>query len=153
MPARAARRGPIEGVYLIGLDADPSRRPGVPMERLPPRDPAPDRPLIAQGHDDDPLIRTGLAEPTPVFGTAQPPHGVSGVLRRLAYQTPEHLARHWMLLLCADRLDVAESRLGNVMARPLESQGWNGAAAVARLHPLPVLGGLVLAAWGLRRLL
>jgi hypothetical protein len=54
--------------------------------------------------------RRGLDELTPVFGTAQPPHGLSGVLRRIAYHVPEHRARHWALLLMADRIDVLESR-------------------------------------------
>lgn len=47
----------------------------------------------------------------PVFGTAQPPRGVSGVMRRLAYRIPEHHAKHWMLLLAADRVDVVGHRL------------------------------------------
>ena len=48
---------------------------------------------------------------TPVFGTAQPPRGLSGRLRRAAYGIPDHFARHWMLLILADRVDVLESRV------------------------------------------
>jgi hypothetical protein len=48
---------------------------------------------------------------TPVFGTAQPPRGLSGALRRRAYALPEHHTRHWLWLLLADRIDLAEHRL------------------------------------------
>jgi hypothetical protein len=59
----------------------------------------------------------GVFEPrTPVFGTAQPPRGLSGRLRAAAYAIPDHFARHWMLLILADRVDVLESR---VRRRPL----------------------------------
>jgi MYXO-CTERM domain-containing protein len=46
-----------------------------------------------------------------VFGTAQPPYGLSGALRRGAYAIPEHRARHWMLLMLADRVELVEHRL------------------------------------------
>ena len=45
---------------------------------------------------------------TPVFGTAQPPTGISGKLRRYAYKFSEGRAAHWMILLYADRVDAAE---------------------------------------------
>jgi hypothetical protein len=53
----------------------------------------------------------------PVYGTAQPPKRLSGLLRRVAYRTGEHQARHWLLLRIADRLDVIESRVDDVLAR------------------------------------
>jgi threonine dehydrogenase-like Zn-dependent dehydrogenase len=49
---------------------------------------------------------------TLVFGTAQPPHGLSGLVRRTAYRIPEHRARRWALLLLADRLDILENAPG-----------------------------------------
>jgi hypothetical protein len=49
---------------------------------------------------------------TPVFGTAQPPSGLSGVLRRFAYaKFSEGRAAHWMILLYADRVDALEHHL------------------------------------------
>jgi hypothetical protein len=49
---------------------------------------------------------------TPVFGTSCPPHGLSGTIRKYAYKKySEGRAAHWLLLLAADRVDVAESRL------------------------------------------
>jgi hypothetical protein len=48
---------------------------------------------------------------TPVFGTAQPLSGVSGVLRRFAYKFSEGRAMHWLILLYADRVDAAEHHI------------------------------------------
>jgi hypothetical protein len=53
---------------------------------------------------------------TPVFGTAQPPRGPSGVLRRAAYRIPEHRALHWLLLVVADRVDVAQHGFRSLLA-------------------------------------
>jgi hypothetical protein len=91
-----------------GVDRDPARRPGVPAER--PRQSEPHVRSVAQqrqaGHP------TGVPDSrTPVFGTAQPLHGVSGWLRKAAYTIPDHFARHWMLLILADRVDILESRV------------------------------------------
>jgi hypothetical protein len=48
---------------------------------------------------------------TPVFGTAQPPSGVSGVMRRFAYKFSEGRAAHWLILLYADRVDAVEHHI------------------------------------------
>jgi hypothetical protein len=48
---------------------------------------------------------------TPVFGTAQPLHGLSGVIRRYAYTFSEGQTAHWLLLIAGDRVDVLESRI------------------------------------------
>lgn len=104
-----------------GADAALEDRPGVPMEA---EQPAPaegvhweeiPRQRVRATH----LRRRGLERLTPVFGTAVPPRGVSGLLRRVAYRIPEHRARHWLLLLAADRVDVLEGRIGDTLARPL----------------------------------
>jgi hypothetical protein len=59
----------------------------------------------------DVLKRMELRELTPVFSSALPPKGLSGLLRRAAYEVPEHRATHWALLLLGDRVDVLEHRL------------------------------------------
>jgi hypothetical protein len=46
-----------------------------------------------------------------VRSSAVPPSGLSGFLRRVAYRIPDHEPRHWLLLMLADRLDVAETTL------------------------------------------
>jgi hypothetical protein len=53
---------------------------------------------------------------TPVFGTSCPPKGLSGVIRKVAYQRySEGRAAHWLLLLAADRADAWESHLRSFM--------------------------------------
>jgi len=65
------------------------------------------------------LTRADLVRLTPVFSTAVPPHGLSGVLRRIAYQIPDHRVRHWLVLMAADRVDVIESDVGGFVRRSL----------------------------------
>lgn len=57
---------------------------------------------------------------TPVFGTAQPTKGLSGLLRRYAYRRfSEGRAAHWLLLIGADRVDAWEEHLRSfVTLRP-----------------------------------
>lgn len=94
------------------VDADPADRPGVPMELETPR-PAGHAHWSEPEQQDDPgdvLKRKGLEQLTPVFGTAVPPRGLSGLMRRAAYGIPEHFTSHWFALLLADRVDVMEDR-------------------------------------------
>jgi hypothetical protein len=51
----------------------------------------------------------------PVFGTAVPPRWLSGRIRAAAYRHPGHVARHWMMLLFADRVDSWEHRIGRLL--------------------------------------
>jgi hypothetical protein len=105
---RTSREGRPSGA---GIDAAPENRPGVPRE-VERRDSGAwwDRP--EQQRPRDGASRDGLRRATPVFGTAQPPAGLSGAVRRAAYRIPEHRAARWALLLAADRVDVLEHRLG-----------------------------------------
>ncbi|SOD98213.1 hypothetical protein [Blastococcus haudaquaticus] len=49
---------------------------------------------------------------TPVFGTAQPPKGLSGVIRKFSYaRYGEARLGHWLLLILADRVDAWEEHL------------------------------------------
>jgi hypothetical protein len=52
---------------------------------------------------------------TPVFGTAQPPSGLAGIMRKFAYKKfSEGRAAHWLILLYADRVDAAEHHLRSI---------------------------------------
>lgn len=91
-----------------GADLDPKDRPSNPKLR---------RDLPTEAHWDFPerqpekWPRERSIEHrflTPVFGTAQPPSGLSGKLRRYAYKFSEGRAAHWLILLYADRVDAAE---------------------------------------------
>jgi hypothetical protein len=56
----------------------------------------------------------------PVFGTACPPRGLSGVIRRYSYaEYSDGRAAHWLLLMAADRVDAWENHLHSfVTLRP-----------------------------------
>lgn len=92
-------------------DADPAARPGVPIYKPAGTSaPAARPPLDRQEPEVQVLVGVDVDRLTPVFGTAQPPRGLSGVIRRAGYRVPEHKAARWMLLLAADRVDAWESR-------------------------------------------
>jgi hypothetical protein len=86
-----------------GVDADPARRPGVPMEKK-------GRPIPG-------------GNLSPVGASTLPWRGLSGVLRRAAYKMPQWKARHWLLLLFADRVDVVESAVRDVAKFPKRGKG------------------------------
>lgn len=101
---------------VAGADLPDDERPGVPMEHPPhaltataPEQYERMRPRRGLTH------RSERRSMTPVFGTAQPLHGISGLLRRIAYSTHETRARHWMMLLLADRVDVMERRVAKLV--------------------------------------
>jgi hypothetical protein len=103
---------------VMGHDLSRSERPGVPMETEPPR------PLTPTAHWTEPVRmkpqrgvtkRVELRSLTPVYSTALKLHGMSGLVRRMAYRIPETEARHWMTLLLADRVDVLEHRVGKLV--------------------------------------
>lgn len=94
-----------------GSDLDPADRPSFPREVFDPgatgaRWEFPER-QEPDGYRERSIEHAFL---TPAFGTAQPLRGVSGRIRRLAYDRfSEGRAAHWLLLMAADRVDVAES--------------------------------------------
>src|SRR5688500_5315207 len=96
-----------------GIDAERSARPGVPLYQEPPSPkPGAQYPPPRQESEVKQFMhgRPGKDYP-PVWGTAQPPKGVAGVVRAVAYKYPDHVARHWLLLMVADRVDVWEHRI------------------------------------------
>jgi len=103
--------GPVEGRPSppegAGIDLDPSRRPGVPKERRP--EPWPHSRFPPTRQARPPSVprhgRPGKPMP-PVYGTAVPLRGISGLVRKAAYRHPDHHMRHWTMLLFADRVDA-----------------------------------------------
>lgn len=102
-----------------GSDLAPQRRPGVPEIQEPHRQ--------RHAHWDEPERQEGTPSvfmsavrerPTPVFGTAVPPKGLSGIIRRYAYTIPDHRPSHWTTLILADKVDVMEGRLGEGARSP-----------------------------------
>lgn len=111
-------------------DAPMSQRPGVPMEKDPPS-PMGNAHWTTPERQADPgnvLKRHGLEQLTPVFGTTLPPKGLSGVIRRAAYEIPDHRTSHWLMLLLADRVDAIEWKLKRTLpiAVPLVAIGFAG---------------------------
>ena len=103
-------RAELEAIQGWGADLDRKNRPGVPMERTPPR-------FLEGKHWDQPeqqkqdievFVSPERPGITPVFGTSVPPKGLSGLIRRYAYKLTENDIRHFMLLLLADRVNVVE---------------------------------------------
>jgi len=96
-----------------GVDADPADRPSHPKLRYDPESTGahwrfPERQPGAEGRERS--IEHAFV--TPVFGTAQPLHGPSGAIRRLAYRRySEARLRHWLLLIAGDRVDAWGSHL------------------------------------------
>ncbi len=167
MPYTAEPRAPRESAQQLrdripgwGSDLDPADRPSVPKER----------PVDTGAHWTLPEEQRGAAlrersvehlRTPPVFGTAQPLAGIAGVVRRHAYDRySEARAAHWLLLLAADRIDVAEHRVSALLAgRPDDPVGETGLAAELRgrrsrgrvdlqhtwMDPLVVVGPALLA--------
>jgi hypothetical protein len=123
MPYTAAKPPPAHSAEELraripgwGVDLDPRDRPSVPRERFDPN--------LNGAHWEFPerqperWPRERSVEHkflTPVFGTACPPRGVSGVIRRHAYHYSEGRAAHWLLLLAADRVDALESHFRSLL--------------------------------------
>jgi hypothetical protein len=100
-----------------GADLDPADRPAYPKERIPARlpglhwDKAPQQPETAW------VLRSTERDGqlTPVFGSTLPPRGASGVLREAAFKYSENDLRHWLILLAADRTDMVEGLVDDLL--------------------------------------
>lgn len=106
---RRPSRDELQHINGWGADLDRKDRPGVPMERTPPRfinQPAGDPPQ--QQEKVEVLVSIERPGVTQLFGTGQPPSGLSGMIRRAAFKASENDLRHWLLLLLADRVNVVE---------------------------------------------
>ncbi|WNV77139.1 hypothetical protein [Geodermatophilus sp. DSM 44513] len=104
-----------------GADLDPADRPSHPRLRYDPEATGahwdfPERQPGAEGRERS----VEHAFVTPVFGTAQPLHGVSGAVRRYAYRRfSEGRLAHWLLLVAGDRIDAWGAHLRSFgTARP-----------------------------------
>jgi len=96
-----------------GVDLDPADRPSHPKLQYAPESTGAHWRFPARQPGADGRERSiEHAFITPVFGTAQPLHGPSGHIRRLAYRRySEARLRHWLLLIAGDRVDAWGSHL------------------------------------------
>ena len=94
-----------------GIDADPQNDPTYPMK--PHRTDQEqqgynwERPT-QQPIDIEVLQSTERPNVSAVFGTASPPSGLSGMIRRFAFRYSENEYNHWLPLLLADRVNMVE---------------------------------------------
>jgi hypothetical protein len=104
------RRKPPAGIVGWGADLDPAVRPAVPKERTPQRFVDVTGDELVQQPDRGVKVFHSTERPglTPVYGTAQPPRGLSGMIRHYAFHHSENDLRRWLMLLFADRVDVVE---------------------------------------------
>ena len=130
-----------------GVDLDPGDRPSVPQEVFDPgaygaRWEFPDRQPERFGPRERSIEHAFLP---PVFGTSAPLHGVSGRIRRFAYERfSEGRNAHWLLLIAADRVDTFEGLIGSaVRGRPDDPVTETGILAEPRSHPLASRAGRV----------
>ncbi|MCF0069632.1 hypothetical protein LZD49_04060 [Dyadobacter sp. CY261] len=101
-----------------GIDSDPLDVPNYPMKRRTENDnkgmiwerPAQQPALVEVLHSNE---RPGISA---VFGSPNPPSGLSGRLRRFAFRYSESTWTHWLALLFADRINMMEG-LGDDLKR------------------------------------
>jgi hypothetical protein len=103
---------PIDPSQVVGwgIDADPKNDPTYPMKvrnnsehagytwERPPQ----------QTADVEILHSNERPNLSSVFGTSTPPSGVSGMIRRAAFDFSENSYGHWVPLMLADRINMVE---------------------------------------------
>lgn len=122
-----------------GADLDPADRPSFPRESLDLRPEGAHWDFPERQEPEGPRERSIEHKfLTPVFGTAQPLTGLSGVIRRYAYDRfSEGRAAHWLLLIAGDRVDAIESHLKSFATlRPDNPITETGLMAELKRHPI-----------------
>jgi hypothetical protein len=100
-----------------GMDADPENEPTYPMKNYTGDD---HNRINYERSEQQPrhieiLMSTERPAITTVFGTSVPPSGLSGAIRRYAFKNSEDRYRHWIPLLLADRVNVFEGLLMDII--------------------------------------
>ena len=99
-----------------GMDADSENEPTYPMKNYT----GDDHKRLnyerseQQVSDVEILQSNERPRPTAVFGTTVPPSGLSGMIRRYAFQHSEDRYRHWLPLILADRINVYEGLINDI---------------------------------------
>lgn len=113
-----------------GIDADPDNEPTYPIKNYTGDDHNRsnwERPTL-QPASVELLKSTERPSPSAVFGTSIPPSGLSGVIRRFAFKHSENRYRHWLPLLFADRINVIEGIIDDLIHgrffTAIKDEGW-----------------------------
>jgi hypothetical protein len=114
-----------------GIDADPRNEPTYPMKKYTGDDHNRlnyERPPL-QPVDVEILHSNERPNVSAVFGTSNPPKGLSGAIRRFAFRYSENQYRHWLPLLLADRVNVFEGVIDDISKGHVPNffaeSGWN----------------------------
>jgi len=93
-----------------GIDADTKNDPTYPMKHRTDEEQNGYTWERPEQQDADVEILKSVERPnlTAVFGTAAPPSGFSGIIRRVAYKYSESSYGRWLPLIMADRIDMVE---------------------------------------------
>lgn len=155
-----------------GADLDPADRPSFPKEHYDPNATGAHWEL-PESQGDDPGRERSIEHErlTPVYGTAQPLHGVSGAIRRYAYaRFSEGRAAHWLLLIFADRVEATGAHVRSLFTlrpdnpitetgvlsefrrRPIASRRGRVDIRHAWIDPILVAGPWVLGGWVIWRI-
>jgi hypothetical protein len=99
-----------------GIDADPKNDPTYPMKHRTDEEQKgytwerpPQQPITVEI-----LHSNERPNVSAVFGTASPPSGLSGMLRRYAFKYSESSYGHWLPLLLADRVNEVEGIIDDI---------------------------------------
>jgi hypothetical protein len=113
-----------------GIDADPQNNPTYPMKHWTGDDHNRLNYEKPPQQDKDMEVLKSIERPaiTAVFGTAVPPSGLSGMIRRFAFRYSESTYSHWVPLIMADRINVIEGYLQDIFSGTfpniIKERGW-----------------------------
>jgi len=99
-----------------GVDANPENDPTYPMKNRNNGEHAGyswERPT-QQPKSVEVLHSNERPNVSAVFGTSTPPSGLSGLIRRAAFKYSENSYAHWLPLMLADRVGIAEGVLDDL---------------------------------------
>jgi hypothetical protein len=101
----------------LGIDADRKNDPTYPMRHRIDAEEARSGWVspVQQPVDVEVLRSIEYPEMPAVFGTSTPPSGLSGMIRRAAFAYSESSYLHWLPLVLADRINVAEGLLHDLL--------------------------------------
>ena len=99
-----------------GVDADPNNDPTYPMKKRNNGEHAGyswERP-VQQPQSVEVLHSNERPNLSAAFGTSTPPSGLSGMIRRFAFNYSENSYGHWVPLMLADRVNMVEGLLDDL---------------------------------------
>ena len=139
-----------------GIDADPRNEPTYPIKNYTGDDHNRTNWERPQQQQSDVEILHSNERPSvsAVFGTTNPPSGLSGSIRRYAFKHSENEYLHWLPLLLADRVNMVEGVIDDLkqgyIPNFIAERGWtaewkyNRKAVVSKVFTTAVVAGAIL---------